>query len=50
LPAILQAVERGGIIIERGDVPIDLGAPDDISGHCQEDLAPAPGFRVVIKK
>jgi hypothetical protein len=47
---LLQAVERGGIVVERGDVTIDLGGNDKISGEWHEDLVSTPGFRVVIEK
>ena len=43
-------MERSGIVIERGDVPIDLGAPDDVSGEWVEDRVTTPGFRVIVKK
>jgi hypothetical protein len=48
--ALLGAIERSGIVIERGDVKIDLGAPDEISGKWTEDFVSTAGFRVVIKK
>lgn len=46
---LLQAIERGGIVLERGPVINDLGAPDDISGEWHEDLTSTPGFRVIEK-
>jgi hypothetical protein len=44
---LLQAMERGGVKIERGNVIIDLGAPHSVSGEWCEDLVPTAGFRVI---
>lgn len=48
LPAELQAaIERGGVVMERGEVAIDLGEPD-VHGEWHEGLVRTPGFRVVV--
>ena len=44
---LLQAMERGGVKIERRNVMIDLGAPHSVSGEWCEDLVPTAGFRVI---
>jgi hypothetical protein len=47
--ALLQAIERGGIVIERGDVTVDY-APDLVGEEYGDGRIPMPGFRVVMKK
>jgi hypothetical protein len=41
----LRLMEQEGVAIERGNVQIDLGRPDDHGGW-EEDLVWEPGFRI----